>query len=116
MPFQKDKRRPLDLHKKLGDVPDGGGWRYVGRAHRQNNRTSTYVAQRKTKRPAKVGTAYIHTVLDDHSRVGYDEIHDATRKPGRRRECSAGRRSYSVHLHGRSTRTVHQELERGVNR
>ena len=64
------------MHKKLGNVPDGGGWRYVDRAQRQKNRTATYVAQRKTKRPAKVGTAYIHTVLDDHSRVGYVEIHD----------------------------------------
>jgi transposase InsO family protein len=62
--------------KKLGNVPDGGGWRYVGRSQGQRNRTATYVAQRKSKRPAKVGTAYIHTVLDDHSRVGYAEIHD----------------------------------------
>ncbi len=62
--------------KKLGNIPDGGGWRYVGRAQGQKNRTATYVAQRKGNQRAKVGIAYIHTVLDDHSRVGYAEIHE----------------------------------------
>jgi transposase InsO family protein len=50
--------------------------RFVGRAQGQKNRTTTYVDKRHGKRPAKIGTAYVHTVLDDHSRVGYAEIHD----------------------------------------
>ena len=64
--------------KKLGNVPDGGGWRYVGRAQGGQNRFST---ARRTGRLSKyhtplVGTAFIHTVLDDYSRVAYAEIHD----------------------------------------
>ena len=63
--------------KKLGNVPDGGGWRYVGRAQGLQNRLST---ARRTGQRSKdhshplVGTAYIHTVLDDHSRLAYSEI------------------------------------------
>jgi transposase InsO family protein len=64
--------------KKLGNVPDGGGWRYVGRAQGGHNRFAT---ARRTGKLSKyhtplVGTAFIHTVLDDHSRVAYTEIHD----------------------------------------
>jgi transposase InsO family protein len=64
--------------KKLGNVPDGGGWRYVGRAQGGQNRFST---ARRTGNLSKyhtplVGTAFIHTVLDDYSRVAYAEIHD----------------------------------------
>jgi transposase InsO family protein len=65
--------------KKLGNVPDGGGWRYVGRAQGTRNRTLT--ARRtgprtQAYRHPLIGTAFIHTVLDDHSRVAYTEIHD----------------------------------------
>jgi transposase InsO family protein len=65
--------------KKPGNVPDGGRWRYLGRAQGRHNRTLT--AQRTGRRsPAYrhpvIGTAYIHTVLDDHSRVAYAEIHE----------------------------------------
>ncbi len=65
--------------KKLGNVPDGGGWRYVGKAQGQHNRTRT--ARRTGQRnPAfrhpLIGTAFIHTVIDDHSRVAYAEIHN----------------------------------------
>jgi transposase InsO family protein len=64
--------------KKLGNIPDGGGWRYLGRqqgkknaratAHRTGHRSQNY-------RPV-IGTCYVHTALDDHSRVAYAEIHD----------------------------------------
>ena len=65
--------------KKLGNVPDGGGWRYVGRARGQQNRTVT--AHRTGQRSQTfghplIGTAFVHTVLDDHSRVAYAEIHN----------------------------------------
>jgi transposase InsO family protein len=65
--------------KKLGNVPDGGGWRYLGRAQGLHNRTLTAhrTGQRsQAHRHPMIGTAYIHTVLDDHSRVAYAEIHD----------------------------------------
>ena len=62
--------------KKLGNIPDGGGWRYVGRA--QGYRTRSTTAKKTGKRgiagDMAQGTAFIHTVIDDHSRVAYAEI------------------------------------------
>jgi transposase InsO family protein len=74
--------RPGDLiHvdvKKLGNVPDGGGWRYLGRQqgnrHRQATRDRTGI--KNVYSQPKVGTAFVHTVIDDCSRVAYAEIHD----------------------------------------
>jgi len=64
--------------KKLGNVPDGGGHRFAGRAQGKQNRKAT---ARRTGHYNRdygtplVGTAFIHTVLDDHSRLAYSEIH-----------------------------------------
>jgi transposase InsO family protein len=62
--------------KKLGNIPDGGGWRYVGRAQGNRNRAATPDKPRNAHHNPKLGTAFVHTVLDDHSRVAYAEIHD----------------------------------------
>jgi transposase InsO family protein len=62
--------------KKLGNIPDGGGWRYVGRQQGHRNRAATPDKPRTAWRDPKMGTAFVHTVLDDHSRVAYAEIHD----------------------------------------
>jgi transposase InsO family protein len=62
--------------KKLGNIPDGGGWRYVGRQQGYRNRAATPGKPRSAHRNPKIGTAFVHTVLDDHSRVAYAEIHD----------------------------------------
>ena len=62
--------------KKLGNIPDGGGWRYVGRAQGKRHRAATLKAGRNKYRQPTMGTAFVHTVLDDHSRVAYAEIHD----------------------------------------
>jgi Integrase core domain len=62
--------------KKLGNIPDGGGWRYVGRAQGRRHRAATPGKPRNAHRNPKMGTAFVHTVLDDHSRVAYAEIHD----------------------------------------
>ncbi len=65
--------------KKLGNIPDGGGWRYVGRAQGKQNRAAMANAGRIGRghhHTPKVGTAFVHTVIDDHSRVAYAEIHD----------------------------------------
>jgi transposase InsO family protein len=64
--------------KKLGNVPDGGGWRYLGRQKGKQNRhlTARRTGIRNKYRGPLIGTAYVHTVLDDHSRVVYAEIHD----------------------------------------
>ena len=65
--------------KKLGKIPDGGGWRYVGRPQGDKNRSATVArtgAPRSKWRSPVIGTCYLHTVIDDHSRVAYVEAHD----------------------------------------
>lgn len=62
--------------KKLGNIPDGGGWRYVGRVQGDRNRAATPGKPRNAHHQAKMGTAFVHTVLDDHTRLAYAEIHD----------------------------------------
>ncbi|MBC3190968.1 IS481 family transposase [Pseudonocardia sp. C8] len=62
--------------KKLGNIPDGGGWRYVGRVQGERNRAATPGKPRNHHRGPKMGTCFVHTVLDDHSRLAYAEIHD----------------------------------------
>jgi len=63
--------------KKLGNIPDGGGWRFVGRRQGKVNRATTDRDRRVGKqRGPRLGHAFIHTVIDDHSRVAYAEIHD----------------------------------------
>jgi transposase InsO family protein len=49
--------------KKLGRVPDGGGWRSIG------------MQNRGTKQ--KVGYEFCHSLVDDHSRVAYSEVLDS---------------------------------------
>ena len=52
--------------KKIGRIPDGGGWKAWGR---QIGKTS---AQKK----ARTGYDYVHAAVDDHTRLAYCEIHD----------------------------------------
>ncbi|HEU0130120.1 MAG TPA: IS481 family transposase [Mycobacteriales bacterium] len=76
--YEHDRAGAL-LHvdvKKLGNIPDGGGWRYLGRRAGDRNRAATPGKPRNAHRNPKMGTAFVHTVLDDHSRVAYAEIHD----------------------------------------
>ena len=67
VPIRYERKRPGELlHvdvKKLGRVPDGGGWRVHGRGndtHRGHGR---------------VGYDYLHVAVDDHSRVAFVEAH-----------------------------------------
>ncbi len=61
-----ERERPGELvHmdvKKLGRIPDGGGWRALGRD--------------KIARSPKAGRGfdYVHSLVDDHSRLAYSEI------------------------------------------
>jgi transposase InsO family protein len=48
--------------KKIAAIPDGGGWKAFGRGARPSH--------------SGAGYRYIHTALDDHSRVVYSEILD----------------------------------------
>ena len=67
--------------KKLGRIPDGGGWRIHGRGSAHDRRAG--VARDKAARagaPGSRGYAYIHHAVDDHSRLAYSEIHTDGRK------------------------------------
>ena len=76
-----ERKAPGDLiHvdiKKLGNIPDGGGWRVHGEEKGRANRQ----AHRDPARPRKVhgrpnlGYCYLHNAVDDHSRLAYVEIH-----------------------------------------
>jgi transposase InsO family protein len=62
---------------KFGNIPDGGGWRYVGKFQGDRNRAATVArtgAPRSATHGPLLGTAFVHTVIDDHSRVAYAEI------------------------------------------
>ena len=61
-----ERERPGELvHmdvKKLGKIPDGGGWRAHGRANGNHDRK------------VKIGYDYVHSLVDDHSRLAYSEV------------------------------------------
>jgi len=61
--------------KKIGNIPDGGGHRYVGRIQGGKNRRATPGTARSRQRHELLGMAFVHTVIDDNSRVAYAEIH-----------------------------------------
>lgn len=64
--------RPGDLvHvdvKKIGRIPDGGGWRVHGRGSAQHKATD-----RAKTAGARAGYVYLHSAVDDHSRLAYTE-------------------------------------------
>jgi transposase InsO family protein len=63
-----ERSRPGELvHmdvKKLGRIPDGGGWRAHGRAAGSTSRD----------RATRIGYDYVHSLVDDHSRLAYSEV------------------------------------------
>jgi transposase InsO family protein len=62
--------------KKLGNIPDGGGWRFLGREQGGLNRTADGGRARSKHHNPLMRHGFIHVVLDDHSRLAYAEIHD----------------------------------------
>jgi transposase InsO family protein len=66
-----ERNRPGELvHmdiKKLGRIPDGGGWRIRGKEHLRGHRPT------RTK-AARIGFDHIHSLVDDHTRLAYSEI------------------------------------------
>jgi transposase InsO family protein len=63
-----ERERPGELvHmdvKKLGRIPDGGGWRALGRENANKHRD------------VRIGYDYVHSLVDDHSRLAYSEVLD----------------------------------------
>jgi transposase InsO family protein len=66
--------------KKLGNIPDGGGWRVHGKPVGARNRQRTASSTRNAYRNPILGYGYLHTALDDHSRLAYTEILPDERK------------------------------------
>lgn len=62
--------------KKVGNVPDGGGWRCVGRRQGEKNLANAPNKPRNQHGDPKLGYAFVRSVIDDHSRVAYTEVHD----------------------------------------
>lgn len=67
--------RPGDLvHvdvKKIGRIPDGGGWRMHGRGSVQHHASERAKAAKNGA--ARAGYVYLHTAIDDCSRLAYTE-------------------------------------------
>jgi transposase InsO family protein len=63
-----ERARPGELvHmdvKKIGRIPDGGGWRAHGRQ----------MGSTAARKKARIGFDYVHSMVDDHSRYAYSEI------------------------------------------
>jgi transposase InsO family protein len=53
--------------KKLGKIPPGGGWRLHGRKEEVRGRGNGY--------------DFVHTAIDDHTRLAYSEIHNDEKDP-----------------------------------
>ena len=60
---------------KFGNIPDGGGHRFLGRAQGTRNRHAMSGVTRNADHQPRLGVGYLHTVIDDHSRVAYVEMH-----------------------------------------
>ncbi len=60
--------------KKLGNIPDGGGWRTLGREPGKRNSRATATPPAPQRGRPNLGYSYLHTALDDHSRLAYTEI------------------------------------------
>jgi transposase InsO family protein len=63
-----ERERPGELvHmdvKKIGRIPDGGGWKAHGRS----------MGKTSAQMRARIGFDYVHSIVDDHSRLAYSEI------------------------------------------
>ena len=81
--------------KKLGRIPDGGGWRMLGRPQAGPRQ--------------KVGYEYVHSMVDDHTRMAYSEVLDFRNRRGLRR-VHAPRRPLVLHL-GITSRLDHPPHE-----
>jgi transposase InsO family protein len=57
--------------KKIGRIPDGGGWRAHGRQ----------MGSSGARKRARIGFDYVHSLVDDHSRLAYSEIHPDEQGP-----------------------------------
>lgn len=50
--------------KKLGNIPHGGGWRFVGRRQGERNRSATPNKPKSKWHNPKLGYAFVHTLIE----------------------------------------------------
>lgn len=61
--------------KTLGNIADGGGWWFVGRG--RVSASGTPPSRVRTSTPSHcLGYAFVHTMIDDHSRLAHVKVHD----------------------------------------
>ncbi|MBB6546991.1 IS481 family transposase [Nonomuraea rubra] len=93
-----ERARPGELvHvdvKKLGRIPDGGGWRIHGRDQRSHHPSRT------------IGFDYIHSAVDDHSRLAYSEVLPDEKAA----TCAAFLRRAATHFAGLGITRIHRVL------
>ncbi|MBE1592203.1 transposase InsO family protein [Nonomuraea angiospora] len=59
---------------RFGNIPDGGGHRVLGRPAGRRNRQAMTITTRNGYGNPRLGHAFLHTAIDDHSRLAYTEI------------------------------------------
>ena len=61
---------------KFANIPDGGGHKFVGRhlGDRNARKTARRTGERTSSHRPRIGIAFVHTVIDDFSRMAYAEI------------------------------------------
>ena len=111
-PDGEDQRRPprriraywpghmvhLDV-KKVGKIPDGGGWRAHGRG--------TTAAKKSKRGPgARIGYTYLHTAIDGFSRLAYTEALEDERATTTIGFFTRARAFFAAHGIGRLHRVV----------
>jgi transposase InsO family protein len=65
--------------KKLGNIPDGGGWHLLGQARGRKNRQAHRGRARKVAGRPSLGYCYVHSAVDSHTRLAYSEaLNDET--------------------------------------
>jgi len=77
-PIRYEAKAPGDLvHvdiKKLGKIPEGGGWHVFGRGSVQHRHALAATSRAaRAGAPASRGYIYLHHAVDDHSRLAYSE-------------------------------------------
>ncbi|UGY93138.1 IS481 family transposase [Streptomyces gobiensis] len=93
--YERDRPGEL-IHvdvKKLGRIPDGGGWRIHGRKDSRLTKTGA-------------GYDYIHSAVDDHTRLAYSEVHTDEKAA----TCAEFLRRAAAHFAGMGIRRIERVL------
>ena len=95
-----ERARPGELvHmdvKKIGRIPDGGGWRAHGRHAGSTSRDRT----------RRVGFDYVHCLVDDHTRLAYAEVQPDEKGPTCAGFLERGAAYFAEHGIGRIERVM----------